>query len=260
MGMARAPAALGPQLRRSLPDGSVGPGQRALHLLTDADAVEAADRVVQTIRSWGDGEIDVGELDAAKDALRERVAREPFSVLLGAVTRELVDGRPAALGEHLDDLWRVERADVAELAALLHDRMLITLPSGQPSKVLPRLRVVAPAPIVGPRHPRHPDPPHVKAVDVIVGPDGVTVDGTPPRTVRYDACSAAMLSVRGRIELMGPSGDWILVDPRDIENGREAVAAITDALEPSAFVQRPTAPGVGAAPPTCDALIKPPRA
>ena len=220
----------------------VGPRQRALHLTTDtraADTIHAAELLVQVIDDLADGQLGDDEIEAARNDRLRGLDQEPMKALSEAALNELVDEVVIMPAERPGLLADVSAEHVTAQARMVRDTMLVTVPTDGSPHVLPDLRVVEPAPVHGRafalRLPAdHPD----AGGQLIVADDGVTMTGASTTTIRFETCPAAVHTLDRGLELVGPSGDWLLLDPRYVEDGDQAIAQVTRALDPSRVVAR----------------------
>lgn len=220
----------------------VGPRERTLHLTTDAtkdDAVHAADLVVRTVAAWADGNIDHDEFRSAQTDVLRRHDEEPMLSLCETAITHLLDDVETPPAERADLLRAVSADDIVALAAHLRDSMLVTVPPDVRPLGLPVLTVSQPAPVTGRRYATRLPADHDDAGEhLIVGAEGVTLTGTPTMTIRYDECVAAVRTLEGALELVGPSGHWLLLDPRYFHDGSGALGEVTRVLDPDLIVER----------------------
>ena len=220
----------------------VGPGERMLVLSTDVperEASPAARALVEQVQRLGEGDFTDAELEGVRrdgeDAAR---AAPPLAPLSKAAASELVRGAPKPPQVTMEEWAAVTREDVTEVAGALAGRMLLACPQGATSGLLPAIDLFAAPPVQGRRFATRTVSRHTIAFDVIAGDEGVSMamgDGA-HSTVRYDSCVAAVRGPGGGLSLVDASGDAVRIDPGDLRDGAQAVAAAEARLDPGLIV------------------------
>ncbi len=218
----------------------VGPRERLLYLTSDVgrdDAGAALKVVVEGIRRFAHGDFSAEELSAAQADVRRRAANNPITVLVGAATAELARGEARTPAEILAAHDAVTRDDIMAAATDLSEHLIATLPEGARSGLLLKLNTDTEL-LRGARFERRRVPRHADAADVIVGPEGVSSISPPGHvsTVRFDACVAAIREPGDALALFGETGEVVVVDPADLENGIEALAVVEASISPDLIV------------------------